>query len=120
MNTKQMEWAALNGSIFVVDENNHSQILSKSRGFFHSASYETNICSGQLDIANKKVVMCSDGLYDQLNGDTGKRLKISGLINAIEENRVFSNGICMIETIFNEWRNGTDQTDDAMWISFEV
>lgn len=118
--TKEMEWASLNGSIIVIDENNHSQILSKSRGFFQTATYENNITSGQLNVANKKVILCSDGLYDQLNGDTGKRLKISGLIQAIEENRIFSNGICMIETVFNEWRNGTDQTDDAMWISFEV
>lgn len=120
LDTKEMEWAAINGNIIVVDENNHSQVLSKSRGFFHSSSFENNITDGTINIANKKVVLCSDGLYDQLNGDTGKRLKLSGLMKAIEDHRVFSNGICMISSLFHEWRNGTDQTDDAMWISFEV
>lgn len=120
LDTHQMEWSSLNGNILTVDKENNVDVISRSRGFFHLPSFESKITSGTLQISDKKVVMCSDGLYDQFHGETGKRLKLSGLVECIKEGKVFSNGICMVNTCFQEWKGNSDQTDDAMWISFEV
>ncbi|MFY8138467.1 MAG: response regulator [Flavobacteriales bacterium] len=120
LKSKDMEWASLNGNILLVGQDDKVEVLSKAKGFFHLPNYENNIQTGITNIAEKKVVMCSDGLYDQLNGTTGKRLKLSGLIHCIEEGKVFSNGVCLVDKCFDVWKHGTDQTDDAMWISFEV
>lgn len=120
LDTKRMQWSSLNGNILTVNENNEVEVISRSKGFFHIPTFESKISSGEIDINNKKVVMCSDGLYDQLHGETGKRLKMSGLINCIQEGKVFSNGVCLVNSCFEKWKDGTDQTDDAMWISFEV
>jgi serine phosphatase RsbU (regulator of sigma subunit) len=115
-----MEWSSLNINLILIDELNKSETLCKAKGFLNLPNFEDKVHHGVCDIKGKRVAMFSDGIYDQLGGENGKRLKLSGLHQMIENGDVFSNGICMIESCLRQWKGNNDQTDDCMWISFEA
>ena len=68
----------------------------------------------------KRGVMCSDGLYDQIGDASNKRLRMSGLIQWIENGQVFLDNKCVIDDLFATWKGAQDQTDDATWVSFQL
>jgi len=119
--TKAVEWASLNGNILLIDDNGSVSIVAKSKGFLHLPGDTLLVASGTFEGAGKSVAMFSDGLYDQIGEQTNKRLRLSGLIQWIEEKKVFdSMSRCQIESLFLEWKGIQDQTDDASWMSFEL
>lgn len=118
--SKQMDWASLNGNLLVVNQKLETEILSKSKGFVLQENLQEKITSGSINIEDKKVIMLSDGIYDQLNGDSFKRLKLSGLIDYIRQGEVFSFEFCFIEKIIYDWKKNTSNTDDMIWLSFEL
>ncbi len=118
--SKQMNWASLNGNLLLVNQDLETEVLSKSKGFVLQENLHEKINSGSINIENKKVVMLSDGIYDQLHGETYKRLKLSGLIEAIRQGEVFSFEFCFIEKIIHDWKKNTSYTDDMIWLSFEI
>lgn len=120
LNSKEMQWASLNGNLLIVDSSNNVEILNKSRGFVFSPNLEEKIKSGSANIKDRKVVLMSDGVYDQLSGSTEKRMKLSGLVDYIRQGEIFSFEFCFIENVFQKWKGTAAQTDDVMWLSFEV
>lgn len=120
INTGEMEWASMNGNLLLIDEKNEVTVLNKAKGFVNLPNYQEKIASGTVNIRNKRVAMMSDGVYDQLHYATQKRMRFSGLIDSIERGHVFNDEFCAIETCFNQWKGGAEQTDDALWISFSL
>lgn len=116
----EMEWAAMNGNLLLIDESNKVTVLNKAKGFVNLPNYQEKIISGKVNVSGKKIAMMSDGIYDQLHHETHKRMRFSGLIDRIENGDVFTGRGCEIEKCFNEWKKGSDQTDDALWISFAL
>jgi serine/threonine protein phosphatase PrpC len=104
----------------LVNEKNEVEIVSKSKGFLHLDHEQTEVAGGQLNIKGKRVVMCSDGLYDQIGEVSNKRLRMSGLIQWIESGQVFLENKCGIDDLFAAWKGSQDQTDDATWVSFQL
>ena len=120
LNSGDTEWGSLNSNLMLVNENNEVEIISKSRGFLHVDSEQTEIAGGRLNIKGKRVIMCSDGLYDQIGELSNKRLRMGGLIQWIEDGQVFLENKCAIDELFAAWKGTQDQTDDATWVSFQL
>lgn len=120
LNTGDTEWGSLNSNLMLVNENNEVEIVSKSKGFLHLDIEQTEIAGGKINIRGKRVVMCSDGLYDQIGEVTNKRLRMGGLIQWIESGQVFLENKCCIDDLFAAWKGTQDQTDDATWVSFQL
>lgn len=118
--TGEMDWASMNGNLLLIDNRNQVTILNKAKGFVNLPNYQEKIVSGRTNIKGKKVVMMSDGVYDQLHHTTEKRMRFSGLIDLIEQGLIFNHDFCTIESCFNQWKGESDQTDDALWISFSL
>ena len=117
---QEMEWASLNSNIILVDENNQTEILCKTHGFLHLPNFEDKILHGRANIRDKKVIMLTDGIYDQIGGEKNKRLKLSGLIQKIEQGEIFSENSCNIEESLAAWQGENEPTDDALWLCFRV
>jgi hypothetical protein len=113
-------WGSLNSNLMLVNERNEVEIISKSKGFLHLDHEIIEVAGGNLNIKGKHVVMCSDGLYDQIGEMSNKRLRMSGLIQWIESGQVFSESKCGIDDLFATWKGSQDQTDDATWVSFHL
>jgi serine phosphatase RsbU (regulator of sigma subunit) len=120
LNTGDTEWGSLNSNLMLVNEDNGVEIVSKSKGFLHLDIEQTEIAGGKINIRGKRVVMCSDGLYDQIGEVTNKRLRMGGLIQWIESGQVFLENKCCIDDLFAAWKGTQDQTDDATWVSFQL
>jgi len=120
LKTGNANWGSLNSNLMLVNEKNEVEIISKSKGFLHLDLEQTEVAGGQLNIMGKRVVMCSDGLYDQIGEATNKRLRMSGLIQWIESGQVFLENKCGIDDLFASWKGSQDQTDDATWVSFQL
>ncbi|MFO0359213.1 MAG: SpoIIE family protein phosphatase [Flavobacteriales bacterium] len=116
----KMDWVSLNGNLISIDENNDVQIIHKSRGFMHLGTCKEKINFGQADIKNKHIALFTDGIYDQFNFETSKRLKFSGLLDAIKRGDILQTNQCTIESFFQKWKGSTEQTDDALWLSFKI
>lgn len=120
LNSGNANWGSLNSNLMLVNERNEVEIISKSKGFLHLDLEQTEVAGGSLNISGKHVVMCSDGLYDQIGELTNKRLRMSGLIQWIESGQVFLENKCGIDDLFATWKGSQDQTDDATWVSFQL
>lgn len=120
LNSGDTEWGSLNSNFMLVNEENKVEIISKSKGFLRSDIEQTEIAGGRINIKGKRVVMCSDGLYDQIGEVTNKRLRMGGLIQWIEDGRVFLESKCGIDDLFADWKGTQEQTDDATWVSFQL
>ncbi len=120
LNSGDAEWGSLNSNLMLVKEDNKVEIISKSKGFLHLDLEQTEIAGGRLNIRGKRVVMCSDGLYDQIGEVSNKRLRMGGLIQWIEDGQVFSENKCSIDELFAAWKGTQEQTDDATWVSFQL
>ena len=120
LNSGDTEWGSLNSNLMLVNEENKVEIISKSKGFLHSDLGQTEIAGGRINIKGKRVVMCSDGLYDQIGELSNKRLRMGGLIQWIEDGQVFLENNCSIDELFAAWKGTQDQTDDATWVSFQL
>jgi serine phosphatase RsbU (regulator of sigma subunit) len=120
LKTGDAEWGSLNSNLMLVNEKNEVEVISKSKGFLHINLEQTEVAGGSLNIRGKRVVMCSDGLYDQIGEESNKRLRMNGLIQWIESGQVFSDGKCGIDKLFQDWKGTQEQTDDATWVSFEL
>ena len=120
LKTGDAEWGSLNSNLMLVNENNEVEIISKSKGFLHLDLEQTDVAGGKVNIKGKRVVMCSDGLYDQIGEVSNKRLRMSGLIQWIESGQVFLDNKCGIDDLFATWKGSQDQTDDATWVSFQL
>jgi len=120
LNSGDTEWGSLNSNLMLVNEQNEVEIVSKSKGFLHSDLGQVEIAGGRLNIKGKRVVMCSDGLYDQIGEVSNKRLRMGGLIQWIEDGKVFLENKCAIDELFATWKGTQDQTDDATWVSFQL
>jgi len=120
-NSKQVDWASLNGNILLIDTENKVESIAKSKGFLHLPGDTLIVASGSFNGNEKRIAMFSDGLYDQIGEETNKRLRLSGLIQWIEDGHVFSSGsTCEIESLFNAWKGNQEHTDDASWLSFTL
>ncbi|MFM7721672.1 MAG: SpoIIE family protein phosphatase [Bacteroidota bacterium] len=120
-NSKQVDWASLNGNILLIDAENTVESIAKSKGFLHLPGDTLIVASGSFNGNEKRIAMFSDGLYDQIGQETNKRLRLSGLIQWVEEGLVFGEGnSCNIENLFNSWRGNQEHTDDASWLSFTL
>ncbi|MBM3447612.1 MAG: response regulator [Bacteroidetes bacterium] len=120
-NSKQVDWASLNGNILLIDAENKVESIAKSKGFLHLPGDTLIVASGSFNGNEKRIAMFSDGLYDQIGEETNKRLRLSGLIQWIEEGHVFRPGSsCEIESLFNSWKGNQVHTDDASWLSFTL
>lgn len=120
-NSKQVDWASLNGNILLIDAENKVESIAKSKGFLHLPGDTLIVASGSFNGNEKRIAMFSDGLYDQIGEETNKRLRLSGLIQWIEEGHVFRPGSsCQIESLFNSWKGNQVHTDDASWLSFTL
>ena len=120
-NSKQVDWASLNGNILLIDAENKVESIAKSKGFLHLPGDTLIVASGSFNGNEKRIAMFSDGLYDQIGEETNKRLRLSGLIQWVEEGLVFGEGnSCNIENLFNTWRGNQEHTDDASWLSFTL
>jgi serine phosphatase RsbU (regulator of sigma subunit) len=120
LETGDTSWGSLNSNLMLVNDNNEVEIISKSKGFLHLDLEQTEVAGGHLNIKGKRVVMCSDGLYDQIGEVSNKRLRMSGLIQWIESGQVFLENKCGIDDLFAAWKGSQDQTDDATWVSFQL
>ncbi len=120
LNSGDAEWGSLNSNLMLVKEDNKVEIISKSKGFLHLDLEQTEIAGGRLNLRGKRVVMCSDGLYDQIGEVSNKRLRMGGLIQWIEDGQVFSENKCSIDELFAAWKGTQEQTDDATWVSFQL
>lgn len=120
LNSGDTEWGSLNSNLMLVNEENKVEIISKSKGFLHSDLGQTEIAGGRINIKGKRVVMCSDGLYDQIGEASNRRLRMGGLIQWIEDGQVFLENNCSIDELFAAWKGTQDQTDDATWVSFQL
>jgi serine phosphatase RsbU (regulator of sigma subunit) len=120
LKTGNANWGSLNSNLMLVNERNEVEIISKSKGFLHLDHEIIEVAGGNLNIKGKHVVMCSDGLYDQIGELSNKRLRMSGLIQWIESGQVFSESKCGIDDLFATWKGSQDQTDDATWVSFQL
>jgi CheY-like chemotaxis protein len=116
----EMEWASLNSNLLLVDANNQVEVLCKTHGFLHLPNFEDKILHGRTNIRDKKVVMLTDGIYDQIGGERNKRLKLSGLIQKIEQGEIFNANNCTIEQSLAAWQGDNEPTDDALWLCFRV
>ena len=120
-NTKHVEWASLNGNILLIDAQNRVESVAKSKGFLHLPGDTLIVASGSFNGNEKRIAMFSDGLYDQIGEESNKRLRLSGLIQWIEDGRVFTqDSSCKIEGLFNAWKGNQEHTDDASWLSFTL
>ena len=120
-NSKQVDWASLNGNILLIDAQNKVESIAKSKGFLHLPGDTLIVASGSFNGNEKRIAMFSDGLYDQIGEETNKRLRLSGLIQWIEDGHVFTPGsTCEIESLFNAWKGNQEHTDDASWLSFTL
>jgi serine phosphatase RsbU (regulator of sigma subunit) len=120
LNSGDAEWGSLNSNLMLVNKDNKVEIISKSKGFLHLDLEQTEIAGGRLNLKGKRVVMCSDGLYDQIGEVTNKRLRMGGLIQWIEDGQVFLENKCNIDELFAAWKGTQEQTDDATWVSFQL
>jgi len=120
LKTGDAEWGSLNSNLLLVNEQNEVEIISKSKGFLHIDLEHTEVAGGSINIRGKRVVMCSDGLYDQIGQESNKRLRMNGLIQWIESGQVFLQDKCNIDQLFAGWKGSQEQTDDATWVSFEL
>ena len=120
LNSGDAEWGSLNSNLMLVNKDNKVEIISKSKGFLHLDLEQTEIAGGRLNLKGKRVVMCSDGLYDQIGEVTNKRLRMGGLIQWIEDGQVFLENKCSIDELFAAWKGTQEQTDDATWVSFQL
>ena len=118
--TADIEWASLNSNLMLIDDSNRVEVVAKSKGFLFLKGSEPEVFSGKINAKGKHVAMCSDGLYDQIGGDTNRRLRLSGLIQWIESGDVFNAYQCHIDELFIKWKGAQDQTDDATWVSFKL
>jgi CheY-like chemotaxis protein len=119
--TKQVDWASLNGNILLIDKLNRVESIAKSKGFLHLPGDTLIVGSGSFNGFEKRIAMFSDGLYDQIGEQSNKRLRLSGLVQWIENGLVFHEGEdCKIESLFNEWKGNQEHTDDASWLSFTL
>lgn len=120
LNSGDAEWGSLNSNLMLVNKDNKVEIISKSKGFLHLDLEQTEIAGGRLNLRGKRVVMCSDGLYDQIGEVSNKRLRMGGLIQWIEDGQVFLENKCSIDELFAAWKGTQEQTDDATWVSFQL
>lgn len=120
LKTGDADWGSLNSNLLLVNEKNEVEIISKSKGFLHIDLEHTEVAGGSLNIRGKRVVMCSDGLYDQIGQDSNKRLRMNGLVQWIETGQVFLDDECRIDQLFSGWKGTQEQTDDATWVSFRL
>ncbi len=120
LKTGDADWGSLNSNLLLVNEKNEVEIISKSKGFLHIDLEHTEVAGGSLNIRGKRVVMCSDGLYDQIGQESNKRLRMSGLVQWIETGQVFLEEECRIDQLFSGWKGTQEQTDDATWVSFRL
>lgn len=120
LKTGDTNWGSLNSNLMLVNERNEVEVISKSKGFLHVELDKIEVGSGQLNIKGKHVVMCSDGLYDQIGESSNKRLRMNGLIHWIESGQVFMENKCGVDDLFASWKGSQDQTDDATWVSFQL
>jgi serine phosphatase RsbU (regulator of sigma subunit) len=120
LNSGDAEWGSLNSNLMLVNKDNKVEIISKSKGFLHLDLEQTEIAGGRLNLRGKRVVMCSDGLYDQIGEVSNRRLRMGGLIQWIEDGQVFLENKCSIDELFAAWKGTQEQTDDATWVSFQL
>jgi serine phosphatase RsbU (regulator of sigma subunit) len=120
LNSGDAEWGSLNSNLMLVNEDNKVEIVSKTKGFLHLDLDQMEIAGGRLNLRGKRVIMCSDGLYDQIGELSNKRLRMGGLIQWIEDGQVFLENKCAIDELFAAWKGKQDQTDDATWVSFQL
>ena len=118
--TADIEWASLNSNLMLIDDSNRVEVIAKSKGFLFLKGAEPEVFSGKINAKGKHVAMCSDGLYDQIGGDSNRRLRLSGMIQWIESGDVFNAYQCHIDELFVKWKGSQDQTDDATWVSFKL
>lgn len=119
--SRRMEWSSLNGNLVVMGPDEQPQVLSRSRGFTSfSMQGRPTIVTGSQDLAGHRVMLFSDGIIDQFGGPHNKRLQMRGLLDHIHAGRLFSEGRCHIDALFDEWRGDTDQVDDCIWLSFRM
>jgi serine/threonine protein phosphatase PrpC len=104
----------------LIDDSNRVEVIAKSKGFLFLKGTEPEVFSGKINAKGKHVAMCSDGLYDQIGGVTNRRLRLSGMIQWIEEGDVFNAYQCHIDELFVKWKGSQDQTDDAPWVRFKL
>jgi serine phosphatase RsbU (regulator of sigma subunit) len=120
LKTGDAEWGSLNSNLLIVNEDNKVEIISKSKGFLHLDLEHTEVAGGSINVKGKRVVLCSDGLYDQIGEATNKRLRMSGLVEWIENGQVFLENKCGIDELIANWKGSQEQTDDATWVSFQL
>jgi len=118
--TADIEWASLNSNLMLIDEDNHVEVVTKSKGFLFLKGSDPEVLSGKVNAKGKRIAMCSDGVYDQIGGESNRRLRLSGLINWIENGDVFNAYQCHIDELFVKWKGSQEQTDDATWVSFKL
>ena len=62
----------------------------------------------------------TDGMYDQIGGEAGKRLSKTRLLQMIQQSDIINleKGLNEIKNKIQEWQGKNQQTDDKMLISF--
>lgn len=90
-----------------------------SRGFAFRLDYSGQTQRIPLE-AGDVFYAFTDGMYDQIGGEKGKRLSKSRLLSLIRESDSLNleNGLSQIKKGILSWQGGYHQTDDRMMIAF--
>ncbi len=121
--SKDIEYASNNHNLIVYDDKNKELYKPyENLNTKHSVTneYSKDILHGNFNAKNKYIAMFSDGIIDQFGGDRFKKLKRKNLYQWITDGKVFLDGECKIDSLFDQYKNKENQIDDCVWLSFKL
>jgi len=114
--THDVQYANFNSNIVILDQD-QTEIISKSKGFFRMIAHESEVDTGSFNAHKKRIMLFSDGLLDLMGGPNNKRLKWMGLEKWIHEPDFFAKGPSYLSDKIRDFLGTQEQIDDITLLS---
>jgi serine phosphatase RsbU (regulator of sigma subunit)/CheY-like chemotaxis protein len=114
--TNDVQYANFNSNIVLL-QNQETEIISKSKGFFRMIAHESEVEIGHFNATNKRIILFSDGLLDLMGGQNNKRIKWVGIEKWILEPGFFDKGPDYLSEKIKNYLGAHEQIDDITLLS---
>ncbi len=124
LNSKMLEFAGANRPLMILKKNQELIEMKPDRFPIGGDQYANKIFTSrniQLETGDRFYIF-SDGIIDQFGGPEGRKFTPKKLRTLIKESVKLSlnEQIQVIDKAFDEWKGNYQQTDDVLFIGFEV
>jgi serine phosphatase RsbU (regulator of sigma subunit) len=123
LKTHQASWAGANNPLWIQRQNGQWEELSPDKQPVGLYEFQTPFTTHQFPIEKgDRLYLFSDGYSDQFGGESGKKMKPSGLRNCLQSTR--DSGIHetekSLQNQFTQWKGVLEQIDDVCVLGLEI